>query len=326
MTTPAAVSTTAAGSQRAFQAAPAPRRQFQFRKLAELLVLVGPSLVLFVTFVFIPLIAATYYSFFKWNGFTPLNNFIGLGNYIKILSDPVFLKGVTNNIFIVTFSLVVQLPLSIAIALLLNGRIVGRTALRLLVFTPYVLSEAIAAVIWSMFLQPGGAFDDLLKAIGMGDLVQLWLADRNVVMWTIFGVATWKYIGFGIVLFLAGLQGTPEDVREAAQIDGANPWQVTRYITLPLLAPTIRIWIFLSVIGSLQLFDLVWIMTKGGPAGASMTMATYLIDRGFGRIAFGYGSAVAVVLFIICFSFALVYQRYALRRDVEGAQTRAVGS
>ncbi len=298
----------------------------KIRKTAELVVLVGPSLVLFVAFVFFPLIAASYYSFFKWNGFTPLDHFVGFGNYIKILSDPVFLRGLTNNFFVVTFSLVVQLPLSIGIALLLNGRIIGRTFLRLLVFTPYVLSEAIAAVVWSLYLLPGGAFDDMLKAVGLGDFIQLWLADGNVVMWTIFWVATWKYIGFGIVLFLAGLQGTPEDIREAALIDGANPWQVTRFITLPLLAPTIRIWIFLSVIGSLQLFDLVWIMTKGGPAGASMTMATYLIDRGFGRIAFGYGSAVAVVLFIICFTFALLYQRYALSRDIEGAQTNAVGA
>jgi len=145
-------------------------------------------------------------------------------------------------------------------------------------------------------------------------------------MWTIVGVATWKYIGFGIVLLLAGLQGTPQEIREAAEIDGANPWQVTRYITLPLLAPTIRILIFLSVVGSLQLFELPWIMTLGGPTGASTTMATYLIDRGFQRTQFGYGCAVAILLFIICFAFALIYQRYALRRDIEGAQTEAVGA
>ena len=130
---------------------------------------------------------------------------------------------------------------------------------------------------------------------------------------------TWKYLGFGIILLLAGLQGIPRELLEAAALDGASAWQAVRRVVLPLLGPTIRIWIFLSVIGSLQVFDIVWIMTLGGPANASTTMATYLIDHGFKRYEFGYGSAVAVVLFIICFAFALVYQRFALRRDTEGA-------
>ena len=140
-----------------------------------------------------------------------------------------------------------------------------------------------------------------------------------------FVVITWKYIGFGIILFLAGLQGIPKELLEAAAIDGATPWKATRYITLPLLGPTIRIWIFLSIIGSLQLFDLVWIMTLGGPANASNTMAVYLIDHGFRRSQFGYGSAVAMILFFISFVVALVYQRFVLRRDTEGAMTRLAG-
>ena len=325
MSSPAAVPNTAAGSGLAVASSDS-RRPLKVRKAVELGVLIGPSFALFVFFVFVPLIAATYYSLFKWNGFTPLNKFVGLDNYVRILSDPVFTYGILHNVFVAAMSIVFQLPLSIAIALLLNGRIRGRTFLRVLVFTPYVLSEAVTAVIWLLFLQPDGAFDGILSAIGLGGLVQLWLADTRVVMWTIVGVATWKYIGFGIVLLLAGLQGTPQEIREAAEIDGANPWQVTRYITLPLLAPTIRILIFLSVVGSLQLFELPWIMTLGGPTGASTTMATYLIDRGFQRTQFGYGCAVAILLFIICFAFALIYQRYALRRDIEGAQTEAVGA
>ena len=298
------------------------RRRFDLRKTAELTLLIGPSLGLFVLFVFVPLITAGYYSLFNWNGFGPLTKFVGLTNYLKILGDPLFQKGISNSLFIATLSVLIQLPLSIALALLLNGKMRGRSVLRLLVFTPYVLSEAITAVVWLILLQPDGGLDALLRAMGLGSLIQLWLGDPNMVMWTLFGVCTWKYIGFGIILFLAGLQGSPEEIREAAMTDGANRWQVTWYITLPLLAPTIRIWIFLSVIGSLQLFDLVWIMTRAGPAGASTTMATYLIDRGFTRYALGYGSAVAIVLFILCFAFALVYQRYALRRDNEGAVTR----
>jgi raffinose/stachyose/melibiose transport system permease protein len=211
------------------------------------------------------------------------------------------------------------------LALLLNRKLRGRAVLRLVVFAPYVLSEATTAVIWLLMLQPGGFVDQVLRAVGLGGLIHLWLANTGIVLYTLFVVITWKFIGFGIILLLAGLQGIPAELREAAALDGAGAWQATRHITLPLLGPTIRIWIFLSVIGSLQLFDLVWIMTLGGPANDSSTMATYLIDHGFKRYEFGYGSAVAVLLFVICFVFALLYQRFALRRDTDGALTRMAG-
>jgi raffinose/stachyose/melibiose transport system permease protein len=161
--------------------------------------------------------------------------------------------------------------------------------------------------------------------VGLGGVVQTWLANLHLVLYTLFVVITWKYIGFGIILFLAGLQGIPVELKEAAALDGASAAQSTRHVVLPLLGPTIRIWIFLAVIGSLQLFDLVWIMTEGGPANASTTMITYLIYNGFDSAEFGYGSAVAVILFVICFLFAILYQRFALRRDTAGALTSMVG-
>ena len=218
----------------------------------------------------------------------------------------------------------IQLPISFGLALLLNRRARGRTFLRLAVFAPFVLSEATAAVMWYELLQPGGPVDALLKGVGLGGLIHYWLASTSLVLYTVFVVATWKYIGFGTVLLLAGLQGIPPELREAAAIDGATPWQATRTITLPLLGPTIRIWIFLSVIGALQLFDLVWIMTQGGPANASSTVLTYQYVNGVERTQWGYGATVSVVLFVISFVFALAYQRYALRRDTAGAVTRAV--
>ena len=295
------------------------------RRRLELVLLLGPALVLFVTFVLAPIVVAAYYSLHSWNGFGPLQ-WAGLANYRQALSDSVFQHAVLHNLIFVVLTLVVQMPVSIGLALLLNRRMRGRGLLRLVVFAPYVLSEAITAVIWLLMLQPGGFVDALLKSVGLGGLVHQWLADGSIVLYVLFVVITWKYIGFGVILLLAGLQGIPGELREAALLDGAKPWEATRYVTLPLLAPTIRVWIFLGVIGSLQLFDLVWIMTAGGPAGASTTMATYLIDRGFRRYEFGYGSAVAVVLFVICFVFALLYQRFALRRDTAGAVTRMVGA
>jgi raffinose/stachyose/melibiose transport system permease protein len=295
------------------------------RKRLELALLLGPALVLFVGFVLVPIGIAAYYSVFNWNGFGPLDDFVGFKNYSDAFAGTVFQGAIVHNLIIAGLSIVVQLPLSIGLALLLNRKLRGRAVLRALVFAPYVLSEAITAVIWSLMLQPNGFADQTLRAVGLGGLVHNWLADPGIVLYTMFAVITWKYIGFGIILLLAGLQGVPAELREAAALDGASAWQTTRHVVLPLLGPTIRIWIFLSVIGSLQLFDVVWSMTQGGPANASTTMATYLIDHGFKRYEFGFGSAVAVILFVICFVFALLYQRFALRRDTQGALTRMVG-
>jgi raffinose/stachyose/melibiose transport system permease protein len=285
----------------------------------ELVLLLGPALLLFVGFVLVPIGVAAYYSLYDWQGFGSLTDFVGLGNYRDLLTGAVFQGAVLHNLVIVVLSLVVQLPISVAMALLLNRKLRGRAVLRLVVFAPYVLAEATTAVTWLLILQPGGFVDQLLSGLGLHGLIRLWLADPRVVLLTLFVVITWKYIGFGIILLLAGLQGIPRELHEAAALDGASAWQAIRGVVLPLLGPTIRIWIFLSVIGSLQIFDVVWIMTLGGPANASTTMATYLIDHGFKRYEFGYGTAVAVVLFIICFAFALLYQRFALRRDTEGA-------
>ncbi|WP_329494168.1 sugar ABC transporter permease [Kitasatospora herbaricolor] len=311
------------GPRGAVAAAPKGRkstgRRLSVRSRWELALLLTPALVLFVLFVLVSIAAAVYYSFFDWNGFGPPTKLVGFANYTKALADPMFQGAVRHNLQFAALSVVVQLPLTLGLALLLNGRLRGRAVLRLIAFTPYVLSEAITAVAWLVMLQPGGAVDEGLRSVGLDGLVHEWLADQDLVLYTLFVVATWKYIGFGVILFLAGLQGVPAELREAAALDGATQWQTTRKVVLPLLGPTIRIWIFLSVIGSLQLFELVWIMTLGGPAGSSATMATYVIDRGFRRYQFGYGSAVAVLLFAVCFVFALLYQRFALRRDTAGA-------
>jgi raffinose/stachyose/melibiose transport system permease protein len=301
------------------------RRRGRWRRRLELTVLLGPALVLFIGFVFVPMVFAAWYSFYNWGGYGPLTDFVGLQNYSGVLSGSVFHASLLHNAIIAVLSVVIQLPISVGLALLLNRQFRGRTFLRVAVFTPYVLSEASTAVMWLLLLQPGGFADALLKGAGLGGLVHLWLASKSLVLYTLFAVLTWKYIGFGIVLLLAGLQGIPQELREAAAIDGATPWQATRRVTLPLLGPTIRVWIFLSVIGSLQLFDIVWIMTAGGPGNASSTMVTYLFLNGVQRVQFGFGSAVAVVLFVISFAFALAYQRFALRRDTAGAMTRAVG-
>ena len=280
-----------------------------------------PALALYALFVLFPIVQAARYSLYDWNGLEPLDQFIGLANFQRALADPVFLGAVSHNAFIVILSLVVQIPFALGLALMLNRRFRGRAILRLIFFAPYVIAEVITAIVWSLILQPNGLAEHLLTTIGLGDAYHPWLADPDTVLVALFFIITWKYFGFHMILLLAGLQGIPRELEEAAAIDGASRWQGIRYVTLPLLGPTIRVSVFLSIIGSLQLFDLVWVTTRGGPVNASNTMAVYMFDRGFVRFQFGYGSAVAVILFLICFVLALAYQRWVLRRDTEGATT-----
>jgi raffinose/stachyose/melibiose transport system permease protein len=280
-----------------------------------------PGLALYTLFVLFPILQAARFSLYDWNGLEPLDQFVGLANFERALNDPVFLGAVGHNALIVVLSLAIQIPFALGLAVLLNRRFRGRTILRLLFFAPYVIAEVITAIVWSLLLQPNGLAEHLLTAIGLGDLYSPWLASPDTVLVALFVIITWKYFGFHMILLLAGLQGIPREVEEAAACDGASRWQGLRFVTLPLLGPTIRVSVFLSIIGSLQLFDLVWVTTRGGPVNASNTMAVYMFDRGFVRFQFGYGSAVAVILFLVCFALALAYQRWVMRRDTEGATT-----
>ncbi len=280
-----------------------------------------PAMALYAVFVLFPIVQAARFSLYDWNGLEAMDQFVGLANFQRALSDPVFIGSVSHSALIVILSLLVQVPFALGIALMLNRRFRGRAFLRLIFFAPYVIAEVITAIVWSLILQPNGLVDNALTSIGLGDAYQPWLANPDTVLIALFFIITWKYFGFHMILMLAGLQGIPRELEEAAAIDGASRRQALRYVTLPLLGPTIRVSVFLSIIGSLQLFDLVWVTTRGGPVNASNTMAVYMFDRGFVRFQFGYGSAVAVILFLICFVLALAYQRWVLRRDTEGATT-----
>ncbi len=305
-----------------------PSTRVRLRAWGEITLFAGPAVLVYLLFVLLPVALAAYSSFFNWNGLGPLERFIGIDNYTRLLADPVFHRSVANNFFIVVMSLLIQGPLAILVALLMNRRLRFRGLLRALIFVPYVLSEVTAGIAWQIMLQsvpPAryGPVDTWLRMLGVEN-PPAWLADPNVVMWTIFGILTWKYLGLAIILMLAGLAGGPEELDEAAALDGAGWWKTPWYVTVPLLGPTIRIWAFLSIIGSLQLFDMVWIVTGGGPLHASSTMAVYMVEYGLNVTQIGYGSAVAVVLFLISLVIALFYQRFALRRDLQGAVTTGV--
>ncbi|MDG9702530.1 carbohydrate ABC transporter permease [Streptomyces sp. DH37] len=301
----------------------AAHRRGRARMRLEIAVLSAPAIITFLMFVIFPVALAAYYGFYQWKGYGAPTDWVGLNNYKLILTDPAFHDVLWHNGLILVLSLVIQGPLAIALALLLNQKIRGRSIVRVLIFVPYIISEVIVGTGWSLMLQSNGAVNDLLRRIGLGSLEADWIADPDLAIWTLMAIITWKYIGFAVILMLAGLQSIPDELFEAAQIDGASYWQIQRRITLPLLGPTIRIWAFLSIIGSLQLFDLVYIIWGqyvSGTAGTS-TMAIYMLAQGRNAGNYGYGSAIAVVMFVISLIVALVYQRFVLRRDLRGAVT-----
>lgn len=281
-----------------------------------------PALLLFCLLVLAPIVIAGYASFFDWNGFGPPTDFVGLGNFERLLSDRIFLDDLWHGLLLILLTLVFQLPVALGLAMLLNQRLRGRRFYRLVFFAPYVLSEVITGVLFTMIFSPEtGLVNHLLHTVGLDSLAILWLADPSVVMYTVFLVISWKYFGFHMILYLAGRQGIPEEVIEAAAIDGAGPWQTFRHVTLPLLGPTIRISVFLSIIGTVQLFDMVYVLTGGGPVHASETMAISMFQVGFRQFEVGYASAISIAMFLISLVFGLIYQRYVIRRDVEGAVT-----
>lgn len=296
------------------------------RKWYEIVGLTTPALVVYVMFVLVPMAFAVYYSLFRWRGAGPPTEFVGFRNYLLAFDDPIFINALRNNAYIVVGSLLVQGPIAVAVALLLNRRFRGRTLFRLLAFVPYVIAEVTVGIMWKLILMHDSTADAVLRSLGLGGLVQGWLADLDVVIWTMLFILTWKYVGFAIILFLAGLSNVPDELSEAAAIDGASWWQIQRHVTIPLLGPTIRIWMFLSVIGSLQVFDVIWVVSVPSmrSLGASATMATYMVDNGFFSRLWGYGNAVAVILFVISFVAALLFQRFFLRRDIQGAITGRV--
>ena len=279
-----------------------------------------PAFVLFLLFIIYPIFRAVYYSMFNWNGIGPATNFIALNNYRQILTDHVFMKAITNCILIVILSLSVQLPLALMLAIMVGRDLPGRAFFRAIFFIPYVISEVITGIIWMSLLNadPSRGLINALLVLIPGVHAQNFLGDINQVMACVFVVLTWKYFGLHMLLFMAGLQNIPKELEEAAMIDGANRWQSIRNVTIPLLGSTIRTCVLLSVLGSLTQFNLVWIMTRGGPVNSSEVLATYMYRYSFVRYQLGYGSAVALVMLVICLVFSIAYLRLARQPDYLG--------
>ena len=283
-------------------------------KFAMAVIFLPPALLLFTLFVELPIGEAAWYSGFNWNGFGRPTNWVGFDNYRFVLETRAFWLALRNNGLIILVSLSIQLPLALALALLLAERFRGAVALRMLFFLPYVLAEIATGLIFS-FVYDGDY--GLVASIWhwFGAEAPHLLASTQTAMLAVLIVVVWKYFGFHMMLFIAALQGIDRNLVEAARIDGASRPQVLRFVVIPLLYPTIRLSVFFAIVGSLQLFDLVMPLTRGGPADSSNTMVSFLYNNGISRMRVGYGSAIGVILFIICVTFAVTYKRWFMRDE-----------
>ncbi|MGY8669006.1 sugar ABC transporter permease [Bradyrhizobium sp. UFLA05-109] len=283
-------------------------------RLTVLVLFLPPALLLFTLFVVLPIGEAAWYSGFNWNGFGRPTNWIGLDNYRFVLQTRAFWLALRNNGLIIAVSLLVQLPLALTLALMLAERFRGAVALRMLFFMPYILAEIATGLIFS-FVYDGdyGLVASIWRAFG-SEAPHL-LASTDTAMLAVLIVIVWKYFGFHMMLFIAALQGLDKSLIEAARIDGATRSQTLRHVVIPLLYPTIRLSVFFAIIGSLQLFDLVMPLTRGGPADSSNTMVSFLYNNGISRMRVGFGSAIGVILFMTCVTFAFTYKRWFMRDE-----------
>lgn len=282
--------------------------------LPVLVLFLPPALLLFTVFVILPMGEAAWYSFYNWNGYGLPTEWIGTRNYEIIFRNSAFRQALINNGLIIIVSIVIQIPLALWIASMVTHRIKGAVMFRLLFFLPYVLADVAAGMIWR-FVYDGqfGLVAGIFDMFGMS--APFWLADRQVAFYAVLGVIVWKYFGFHMMLFVAGLQGIDKSVLEAADIDGATGWQKFYRVTLPMLGSTVRLSVFFAVIGSLQLFDMIMPLTGGGPSNATQTLVTFLYTFGVMRMQVGFGSAVGVVLFVICVVLAFSYKRIFMKND-----------
>ncbi|EOR25346.1 sugar ABC transporter permease [Cytobacillus oceanisediminis] len=272
-----------------------------------------PALLLILILIYIPIILTGYYGLMDWDGIGA-KTFIGLDNYIQLMKDKMFWTSTYHSVLLAVFS-AISLIAYLVISLILASKIKGAGLLRKIYLIPMLLSSVAIAQLWLKIFDPtNGMLNKLLEMFGVVN-TPIWLADPNLVLYSIFIPIVWQYAGFYIIIYYAALKGVPDEIIEAAKIDGATPFQIAYKIKLPLIAPVIKVTIVLAIVGSLKYFDLIYVMTGGGPNGASEVMASYMYKEAFKTYNFGYGSAIGFALLVICLVMTWVIQKLTASKE-----------
>ena len=268
-----------------------------------------PALVLFVGILIAPIIMSGYYSFYDFNGLSN-KTFIGFNNYIELFTSKQipFAKALFNASMLAVLSVFIQLPFSLGLALMLGKGIKGERMFLSVYFMPVLISTVVIGQLWLKIYNPDyGVLNVLLRNVGLEKLGStVWLGDKSKALGAVFVPTLWQYVGYHMLLLYAGVRGVSPELREAAKLDGATDGQVDRFIVIPIIKPILKVSVIFAVTGSLKSFDLIYVLTNGGPRHATEVPSTLLIDQLFLRNRYGMGSTIAVFLIALCFVFALI--------------------
>jgi len=288
------------------------KRQIVFWRIALLFL----PLSVFGFFVVWPLLDSFYYSFTDWNGFNPNYSFVGVDNFLKVVTDRLFTNATVNTVIWMVLAILLPTLGGLALALLLDARIRGANLFKSIFYLPICLSAVVVGQIWVWIYQPDwGLLNTFLELVTGEPTTFAWLAKPQSALLSVIVAWSWQQMGLSMVIFLAGLTSIPSDLTEAAEIEGATRWQRTRHVVLPLLRPATVVVVALSVINSLKGFDILYIMTGGGPFHSSDTLAMFMYNESFKKYQMGYGSAIAVILFLITLCIIFTYFRQLKKLD-----------
>jgi len=297
-------------------------RQPRWRKYLLPVAFLAPGALFLLAFMAIPMVQAVALSFQRWNGLdTP--SWIGFTNYTNLFQDETFWLSLGNTLLYTVSMVVLMSTLPLIIASMLNSGIRGSATFRFIFFLPVIISLTITGLLWSMIYEPNfGVLNEMLRSLGLGNATQLWLADKSLVMPSIIVMSAWQSLGFYMVIFFAAMQAIPEELYEAAAIDGAGVWHRFRNVTIPMLRSTFIVVIVLNTINGIKVFDQVWVLTAGGPNHASETLGTYLYRTAFGAMGssnpqLGYATSIAMIILVISLIFSVIQIRVGQANEVE---------
>jgi raffinose/stachyose/melibiose transport system permease protein len=279
-----------------------------------------PALIVYGIFNIYGIFLTFYYSLHKWTGISNNLTFIGLGNYIKLYQDPILWHSFFNNLKLIVVSIIIQLPLGLLLALIIQSGLKGMRFFRTVYFIPMLISTVAVGILWSLIYNPTfGMINSLLDLLNLGQFKTGWLGNEKTAFIAVLITICWQYTPFYMILMRAGLVSIPVELYEVARIDGAGEWQGFRHITLPLMAGTVKTAAVLSLVGSLKYFDLIYIMTDGGPNRATELMSTYMYKNSFVEFNMGYGSSVASFIFLVAIVFVAIFQYSTGKTKTEGS-------
>ncbi|WP_223830109.1 carbohydrate ABC transporter permease [Paenibacillus arenilitoris] len=277
-----------------------------------------PALLVYTGFVIVPTLSSVYLSFTSWDGISDDIRFIGLDNFIEIAKSPRVHNALKNTMIFAVALVVLENVVALALAVLVDQVRWFRNLFRSIFYFPVLMSGIIMGFIWMIILNYNfGVMNQLLDMTGLGSLKTDWLGDPDYALISIILSTVWKAAGYYMIIYLAGLQGIPQELNEAASIDGANRWQQFRHITFPLLAGATTVCVMLSMIGSLKIFDQIAVMTDGGPGFATETLTYIIYKVGFGELRQGFGTALAIVLFALTLIISLIQIKLLRKREVQ---------